>query len=184
MILRDMRREDLVLTPQGLRFMGRMIPCNIGRSGLTGEKREGDGATPIGIHRILGGYYRPDRIGRVAAWLTPIGPRDLWSDDETRPDYNQPVRAPYRGSHEVMRRADPLYDLVLVTDWNHPRAVAGKGSAIFLHVWRRPLASTAGCIAFAKPDLLWLVKRIGPGTRLIVPELPDWRYRGKRREGI
>ncbi len=53
---------DLVLTPTGLRFLGRTFPVSIGRSGIATDKREGDGATPAGIHRVIGLLYRPDRI--------------------------------------------------------------------------------------------------------------------------
>ena len=130
--------EDMVLTPAGLRFAGRLIPCSIGRGGVSSAKREGDGATPAGVHRIVGLLFRPDRIARPAPWAEPIGPQDLWCDDSGHPAYNHWVRSPFAASHERLRRADPLYDLVLVTDWNWPEARAGKGSAIFLHQWRRP----------------------------------------------
>ena len=43
-------------------------------------------------------------------------PDRLWSDDPNDFDYNQMVRAPYPYSHERLTRADPQYDLVLVTD--------------------------------------------------------------------
>jgi len=162
---------DLVLTPTGLRFAGRMFPCTIGRGGVVANKREGDGGTPVGIHRILGCLYRPDRLARsqVPDWALPIGPGDLWSDDSADPDYNHQVRAPHPFSHEALRRADPLYDLVLITDWNFPRAQPGRGSAIFLHRWRRPGHPTAGCVAFAPADLRWIARRLAPGARLIVP---------------
>ena len=165
-----MTPADLVLTPTGLRFMGRRFPCSIGRRGVTVTKREGDGCTPAGEHRIVGGFYRPDRLARsqVPDWLAPIGPRDLWSDDVRDPDYNQHVTAPHGFSHEHLRRADPLYDLVLVTNWNWPDAVPGRGSAIFLHAWRKPGHPTAGCIAFAMPDLLWIANRLVPGSRVVV----------------
>ena len=55
---------------------------------------------------------------RPAPWALPIGPRDLWSDDPRDAAYNSAVTAPHPFSHEALRRADPLYDLVLVTDWN------------------------------------------------------------------
>lgn len=42
------------------------------------------------------------------------------------------------------------------------------GSAIFLHSWRRPGYPTAGCIAFARADLLWIATRVQPGARIIV----------------
>ncbi len=136
---------------------------------MTTEKREGDGATPAGVHRITGCLYRGDRMLAPAPWARAIGPRDLWSDDPGAPDYNHHVRAPYGFSHEKLRRADPMYDIVLLTDWNWPDAVPGKGSAIFLHQWRKPRHPTAGCIAFRRDHLLRIAALTEPGTRLIVP---------------
>ncbi len=162
--------QDLILTRSGLRFAGRLLPCTVGRGGITTDKREGDGATPAGVHQITALLYRPDRMARPAWWALPIRPGDLWSDDPADPAYNHLVRAPYAPSHERLRRGDPLYDLVLLTDWNWPEAEPGRGSAIFLHRWRRPGFGTEGCVAFAPHHLRWLVGQIGPGTRLIVPE--------------
>ncbi|WP_299911835.1 L,D-transpeptidase family protein [uncultured Paracoccus sp.] len=162
---------DLVLTPLGIRFQGRLFPCSIGKRGITDAKREGDGATPVGHHHITGLWYRPDRLARPAPWARPILPGDLWCDAPDHPVYNHHARAPLQASHERLRRADPLYDLILTTDWNWPEAVPGRGSAIFLHQWRRPHFGTEGCIAFARPDLIWIASRAVPGTRLIVPLL-------------
>lgn len=154
----------LFVNRQGARLGNRRIPCALGRGGISREKREGDGATPIGTHRIVGLLYRPDRLARPAPWAQPIGPSDLWSDDATDPHYNHAVRVPYPGSHERLRRGDPLYDAVLLTDWNWPDAEPGAGSAIFLHAWRKPRHPTAGCVAFARSDLLWLLPRLAPGA--------------------
>ena len=164
-----MTPDDMVLTPQGVRFQGRLWPCTIGKGGITGRKREGDGATPRGVHRIVGMLYRPDRMARPTDWAKPIGPLDLWSDDPTDQDYNMMVRAPYAPSHERLRRADPLYDLVILTDWNWPYAVKGRGSAIFIHQYRRPGYPTEGCIAFSRSDLHAIARKIRYRTRLIVP---------------
>ncbi|MEL6168799.1 MAG: L,D-transpeptidase family protein [Pseudomonadota bacterium] len=164
-----MNRTDLVWTPHGLRAFGRTLPCTIGRTGLTDEKREGDGATPRGIHRLIGMLYRPDRIRRPADWALPIRPGDLWSDDPTDNAYNTLVREPHDLSHECLRRADRLYDLVILTDWNWPEGIAHRGSAIFLHRWRKPGYPTEGCVAMAPEDLLWLAPRIRCETCLIVP---------------
>ena len=163
-----MTPADLVLTPAGLRFHGRLFPCSIGRGGITDDKREGDGATPKGIHHITGMLYRPDRLPAPAPWASPILPGDLWSDAAEDAEYNQLVRAPYLHSHEHLRRADPLYDVVFLTDWNWPTATPYKGSAIFLHQWRRPGYPTEGCIAFSRPHLHWIARNITLGTRLIV----------------
>jgi len=160
--------NDLVLTPRGVRFRGRIWPCSIGWGGVSGRKREGDGATPRGIHKIVGMLYRADRIARPVGWATPVGPRDLWSDDVTSPHYNHQVIAPYAGSHEALRRADPLYDLILLTDWNWPVATPGEGSAIFIHQWRRPGFPTEGCVGFDRTHLHRIARLITPATRLIV----------------
>ncbi len=164
-----MTPDDLVLTPKGVRFQGRILPCTIGKSGLTNDKREGDGATPTGVHRIVAMFYRPDRLTLRNGWAQPIGPRDLWSDDARDPAYNRLVQSPYDGSHEKMRRADPLYDLVIASDWNWPNAVPGRGSAIFIHQWRRPGFPTEGCLAFRRDHLHWIARRVGPGTKVIIP---------------
>ena len=158
-----------MLTPTGLRCGGRRYPVAIGRAGLTGDKREGDGATPRGLHRITGLLYRADRLSRPAPWAVPIGPGDLWSDDPADPAYNRPVRAPHPFSHERLRRADPLYDVVITTDWNAWPIAPGRGSAIFLHVWRKPRHPTAGCLAFRRDHLLRMLPHLRPGTRLLVP---------------
>jgi len=165
-----MSRIDLVVTRWGARFMGRRFACATGRGGITRAKREGDGATPEGTHGFVGLLYRPDRLAaaRLPDWALRIGPSDLWSDDSRDPDYNLMVRAPHGWRHERLRRADRLYDLILITDWNWPRAIPGEGSAIFVHVWRKPRHPTAGCIAFARADLLWIARRIRHRTRLIV----------------
>lgn len=161
----------------GLRAGGRLIPCSVGRGGISAHKCEGDGATPVGLHHIVGLLYRPDRVAQPAPWARPILPGDLWCDASGHPDYNLPVRAPLAASHEAMRRPDPLYDIVLVTDWNFPDARPGRGSAIFLHQWRRPGFPTAGCIAMARQDLIWLAGRVAPGDTLLVPPLPRWPAR-------
>ncbi len=160
---------DMVLSPKGLRFLGQTYPCSIGKGGISHRKREGDGATPRGTHRIVGMLYRPDRVARPADWALPIGPGDLWSDDSADEDYNMMVRAPYAHSHEKLRRPDPLYDLILLTDWNWPYTVPGRGSAIFIHQWRRPGYPTEGCIALSRRDLHHIAPRIRHRTRLIVP---------------
>ncbi len=160
----------MVVTRWGARFLGWRFPVAIGRGGITGDKREGDGATPAGVWRLMGGGYRADRTipPQTPVRLRPVGPHDLWSDDPDAPEYNHAVRAPYAASHERLARADRLYDIFLVTDWNFPRATPGRGSAIFVHVWRRPRYPTAGCLAFRPDHLRWILTRWTARSRIIV----------------
>ena len=159
---------DIVLTPRGIRFKGRVFPCSIGRTGTTSTKREGDGATPAGISRIAGCLYRPDRVAPPNEWAKPIRRYDCWSDDPTDPSYNQLVKSPHQFSHERLWRGDHLYDIVLLTDWNAPSPVPGLGSAIFMHRWRRPGYPTEGCIACRIDHIFWIATQAAPGTRLII----------------
>jgi L,D-peptidoglycan transpeptidase YkuD (ErfK/YbiS/YcfS/YnhG family) len=162
------KSDDLVLTRLGLRFQNHLYPCSIGRSGLSANKSEGDGATPRGVHAITGLLYRPDRVSPPTESARPIRPGDLWSDDPQDPAYNLMVRAPYTPSHERLRRADPLYDLIVLTGWNRPDPVKGHGSAIFVHQWRRPGAPTEGCIGLCRRDLWRIACKLRPQTRLII----------------
>ena len=151
-----------------LHYLGRAIPATCGRGGVRDDKREGDGATPRGVLRIVAVMFRPDRMTSPGPWAVPIYPGDVWCDDPAHASYNHLCRTPLPASHEQMRRADPQYDIVMITDWNWPKARPGAGSAIFLHQWRRPGAPTAGCVAVARSDIHWLAARAAPGTRLVV----------------
>ena len=159
---------DIVFASGRLHYLGRAMPATCGRGGVCDDKREGDGATPRGVLRIAAVMYRPDRVTSPGPWAVPIYPGDVWCDDPAHASYNHLCRTPLPASHEQMRRADPQYDIVMITDWNWPKARPGAGSAIFLHQWRRPGAPTAGCVAVARPDMHWLAARAAPGTRLVV----------------
>ncbi len=159
----------------GARFGGRRFACAVGRGGIGAKRAEGDGVTPVGRHRVEAVFGRRDRgwnrAGKRLENGLPsraIGPRDGWSDDPADPDYNRLVRRPHRFGHEALRRADPQYDLVAVLDWNRYPPLPGRGSAIFLHVWRRPRQPTAGCIAFRRSDLAWILARWTPLSRVVV----------------
>ncbi|PZU12022.1 L,D-transpeptidase family protein [Sphingomonas sp.] len=145
------------------------IACSLGRSGPIAavDKREGDGATPLGDWPIRGLLLRPDRIApiRTALPWRWIRADDGWSDDAADPAYNRPVRHPHTHSAERLWREDPLYDLIVILGHNDAPPAAGMGSAIFLHCWR-DRATTEGCVAVAKTDLIALVERLAPGDVL------------------
>jgi L,D-peptidoglycan transpeptidase YkuD (ErfK/YbiS/YcfS/YnhG family) len=156
--------RDGFLTGPGLRFR-----ASCGAAGVTQHKMEGDSATPAGflrLHRVL---YRADRVKPpvCAVPVEPIGPEDGWCDDPADAAYNRPVRLPYHARHEALWRADGIYDVAGVLDWNMGPIVKNRGSAIFLHVATADYGPTAGCIALALPDLLACLAAGLSGIRVI-----------------
>jgi L,D-peptidoglycan transpeptidase YkuD (ErfK/YbiS/YcfS/YnhG family) len=145
---------------------GLTVPCTLGRSGIAGRKREGDGATPQGAWRPVAVYWRADRLVRPATALParPLKPEDGWCDDPADRRYNRPVRLPYGGHHERLWRADRLYDVIVVLDYNLARPKPGAGSAIFLHIARQGFPPTEGCIAVAPDAMRRLLARIDART--------------------
>jgi L,D-peptidoglycan transpeptidase YkuD (ErfK/YbiS/YcfS/YnhG family) len=148
------------------------LPCAIGRSGLQAIKREGDGGTPVGVFALRELRYRADQLRRPRTPLPTHAIRhdDGWCDGRNDRNYNRPVTRPYPASSEELWRADRLYDVVGVTDYNISPRAQGRGSCIFLHVARPDYAPTEGCIALALPDLLRLLQGpvpvLGIDTRL------------------
>ena len=139
-------------------------PCALGRSGCRAAKREGDGATPLGLWKPRAVYYRADRVGRPRSGLPVrvLRPHDGWCDAPGDANYNRPVRHPYAASAERLWRADALYDVIVVLGYNERPRVQGRGSAIFMHVARPGFQPTEGCIALARAHLLRVLERLGP----------------------
>ncbi|MEM6668780.1 MAG: L,D-transpeptidase family protein [Pseudomonadota bacterium] len=167
--------NDLVVDARGVaRFRGRRFSCSIGRSGIVKAKTEGDGGTPTGSFHLEQIYYRADRGLRPKSLLptTAIRTNDGWSDDPSDRDYNHRVSLPYAYRHETLRRGDWLYDIVVVFDANRAPVVPGAGSALFLHLRRNVGVPTEGCIAFARPDLEWILENWTLKSRLVVNPQP------------
>ena len=151
---------------------GKVLRCRLGRSGLSADKREGDGATPVGSWPLRAVLYRPDRVARpdTALPVRTIDPADGWCDDPGHADYNRPVRLPHPASCEKLWRDDHLYDVVVVLGHNDAPPRPGLGSAIFLHVAAADGKPTQGCVALDLGDLLDLLKQCRIGDRLeVVP---------------
>jgi L,D-peptidoglycan transpeptidase YkuD (ErfK/YbiS/YcfS/YnhG family) len=155
-----------------LRWPGGEARCALGKGGVTPaeSKREGDGATPLGVWPMRQVFWREDRLARLATGL-PIDaliPEAGWCDDPSSPLYNFPVALPFPLSHEKLWREDGVYDVIVVLGYNDDPPVLGKGSAIFLHVARPDYSPTEGCIACARADLLALLATAKLGDMLAI----------------
>lgn len=156
---------------QGLLAAGvAVFPCALGRGGISADKREGDGATPLGSMRILSGYFRRDHVapGGTRLQMTPIAAELGWCEVPDDRNYNRPVAIPYGASHETMRRRDRLYDYCLVLDWNIRPRRRGRGSAIFFHLARPGFTPTEGCVAVTAAVMARLLPHLSRRTVLTV----------------
>jgi len=152
-------------------YRDRTYACAIGRNGIATQKIEGDGASPPGRFRLLRILYRPDRLDCPDSRLvtTALRTGDGWCDDPAHADYNRQVKLPHPARCENLWRGDCLYDIVVVTSHNTDPVVPGDGSGIFVHVAGAPeYPATEGCIAFAREDLLDILKHWQPETDALV----------------
>ena len=85
-------------------------------------------------------------------------------------NYNRPVRLPYPASYEKLWRDDALYDVVVVLGYNDDPPVAGRGSAVFLHLALPDYGPTAGCVALSAGDLALVLSNCRKGTLVTVTD--------------
>jgi L,D-peptidoglycan transpeptidase YkuD (ErfK/YbiS/YcfS/YnhG family) len=147
---------------------GQTIKVALGRGGIRANKREGDGGTPKGAFRPMRLWWRADRHPRPVTFLPvrAIGPEDAWCEDPADRHYNQPVWLNSKQGGDRLKRDDHLYDFIIEIDHNTKPRIAGRGSAVFLHLARKDFLPTAGCVAMTKSAMLRLLKRLGPETRI------------------
>ncbi|MBS3647715.1 L,D-transpeptidase family protein [Pseudaminobacter sp. 19-2017] len=164
-------RQKPGVPTQGIMQIGSAVfPCALGRGGISADKREGDGATPLARMRLLEGYFRGDhgRPGRTRLPMRPIRADLGWCEVPGDRNYNRPVKMPYEASHETMRREDRLYDFCIVLDWNIRPRRPGRGSAIFFHLARLGFTPTEGCVAVTRQVMLRLLPHLTRRTVLEV----------------
>src|SRR4051812_6445048 len=123
------------------------IQVALGRGGIRANKREGDGATPRGSFRLVRLWWRADRAvrPRTALPVRRIEPDLAWCEPPGDRRYNRPYRRSADDAGDRLWRDDHLYDLIIEIDHNTRPRIAGRGSAVFLHVARPDRAATAGC---------------------------------------
>jgi L,D-peptidoglycan transpeptidase YkuD (ErfK/YbiS/YcfS/YnhG family) len=156
---------------QGWLFAGPLaLPVALGRSGVRADKREGDGGTPRGRFHPLRLWWRADRLPRprTALPIRRIGPHDAWCEDPSKRRYNRPFARSANEPGDRLCRKDALYDLIIEIDHNTRPRIAGRGSAVFIHVARPGFTPTAGCVALRSRDLQRLLGRLNKKTGILI----------------
>jgi L,D-peptidoglycan transpeptidase YkuD (ErfK/YbiS/YcfS/YnhG family) len=130
-----------------------LMAGTVGRNGITPPeiKKEGDGCTPAGVYPIHQMFGIPESFPTKLDYRV-VTKEDYWVDDAESSEYNRwVVGEPKAKSFERMDH--PLYRIGAVIEYNTDPVVAGKGSAIFFHIWSGENAPTAGCVALSEDNL-------------------------------
>jgi L,D-peptidoglycan transpeptidase YkuD (ErfK/YbiS/YcfS/YnhG family) len=180
------------------RAEGPAVPIVVGRTGLAWgddalgrrrdpHKREGDGKAPAGRFPLGAAFGFAPRS--EASWIR-LPYVELESDTECVDDassahYNRVVdRSDVRRvdwkSAEHMRSID-LYRLGVVVRYNAQPVRHGRGSCIFLHIWREAGSPTSGCTAMPASDLETVVRWLDPRRDPQLVQLPEPEYMRLRR---
>jgi len=136
-------------------------------------KKEGDGKAPAGIFKLKNGFgYQPFSIDYPYRVYKET---DHCVDDGKSKWYNQiidstKVQKDY-SSHERMKFPRNYYKYGLVVDHN-PKAIAGAGSCIFMHIKKPNRIPTVGCTAMSESEMKSLLKWLDPKKHPLLIQAP------------
>lgn len=136
--------------------------ARLGYGGLTSNKREGDGATPIGVYPILYGFGFGSNPGTNLEYKR-ITNNSYFVDNSSSKYYNQWFEGSGQKGEHMIDHAQYKYGMVIGYNTSH---TPGKGSAIFIHCNGR--GNTAGCVSISEGNMLRLLKSTHEGAYIII----------------
>ncbi len=146
--------------------------ARLGKSGLSSNRREGDGTTPTGLYRIGPTMYGNEPNPGVRFRYRRVRCGDWWDEDPRSPTYNsfQHVRCgttpPFAGDSEGIWQQPRPYPFLAVIEYNMRPVVPGRGSGIFLHA--QTGGPTIGCVSLRKDQLRAVLRWLRPGDAPVI----------------
>jgi L,D-peptidoglycan transpeptidase YkuD (ErfK/YbiS/YcfS/YnhG family) len=144
----------------------------VGRNGLSADRREGDGTTPVGVFGIGPVMYGLDPDPGVRYRYRRLVCGDWWDGDSSSRTYNSfrhvrcGRRPRFAGGSEALWTVTPAYRHFAFIEYNVRPVVPGRGSAIFLHQdTGRP---TNGCVSLPSPQLVRALRWLRPRSRPLI----------------
>lgn len=182
---------EIVVGESGMGWGLGLHPLGVGEP----RKTEGDGRAPAGVFALSSAFGRgAPAMKTTMPWLTTT-PELACVDDPKSARYNRlineepddarnasesvdggPPARDYKTA-ERMQRDDGQYDVGVLVDHNamgdaSRTPIAGRGSCVFLHVWKRKGRGSAGCTAMARWDLEKVVEWLDPAKKPVLVQLP------------
>ena len=145
------------------------LPARVGRNGLSANRREGDGTTPVGSFGIAPTMYGTSADPGVRFRYHRLVCGDWWNEDPSSATYNTfqhvacGTRPAFWNGSEGMWQSPRAYAHLAVVEFNMRPVVPGRGSGIFVHV--QTGRATNGCISLRRPDLVRVLRWLRPSAR-------------------
>ncbi|WP_094763140.1 SH3 domain-containing protein [Bacillus andreraoultii] len=141
----------------------------IGKHGLTKDKKEGDGKTPVGKFTIGTAFGHGKNPGTKMQYRQ-ITADDVWVDDPKSSLYNtwqskKKTNGKWKSAENMNHR---LYKYGFVINHNTDR-IPYKGSAIFFHTGT---SYTLGCTATSEKNVLSILKWLDPKKNPVIIQTP------------
>jgi zinc D-Ala-D-Ala dipeptidase len=177
---------------------GESFPVVVGRNGLAwGEvltsdldmkkiKQEGDGNAPAGLFPLTASFGSGSKPNAVDLPYTKLDQYTECVDDVKSNFYNRIVGRMQVGnfdwkSSEKMLAVGPQYELGVFVAYNTYPIEKGRGSCIFLHIWKDATTGTAGCTAMERRNLERLVAWASPAKNPYLVQMPEKVYESRRK---
>ena len=178
--------------------VGETFPVAVGRSGLawaellSGDldmakiKQEGDGNSPAGLFPLTTSFGTSTKPNAVAMPYTKLDQYTECVDDVKSRFYNRIVNRMQVGnfdwkSSEKMFTVRPEYDLGVFVGYNTFPVEKGRGSCIFLHIWKNSITGTAGCTAMERRNLETILTWLTPEKNPYLVQMPKEIYNKRRK---
>ncbi len=178
--------------------VGDAFPVVIGRGGLAwaeilnGDidmnkiKQEGDGNSPAGLFPLTSSFGTSSKPNAVDLPYTKLDQYTECVDDVKSGFYNRIVNRMQVGNFdwktsEKMMAIGGQYELGVFVAYNSYPVEKGRGSCIFLHIWKDATSGTAGCTAMERRNLERIVAWASPAKNPYLVQMPKDIYEKRRK---
>ncbi|MXV49789.1 L,D-transpeptidase family protein [Pedobacter sp. HMF7647] len=168
------------------------IPVIVGRSGLAWgksllktqntegkQKKEGDGNSPAGIFKLTGLFGYNDFDSKMNS--LKVDTATYCVDDLKSKYYNRIVKTDTVkkewNSAETMKLKDDEYKYGVFVAYNTSEIEPGKGSCIFMHIWKNSENPTSGCTAMTEENIIKLISFLDKNKNPLLIQLPANEYK-------
>ncbi len=145
--------------------------AHLGWGGLSANRHEGDGTTPVGTFGFGDTMYGAGPDPGVHFRYHRIVCGDYWVEDVRSPAYNTfqhyacGTTPPFKARDGMWQKPTAYRHLAFIR-YNAGPVVPGRGSAIFLHASLGH--STNGCVSLPLPQLVKTLRWLRPGAEITI----------------